>query len=339
MSDIESLSASVSESATKHGEMIMTRKGEYTFAFAANKWKEVPTKSKGTDKSKEYIAMADVFKKRWGNKPINEITDEDVRKFKAFLQSTRKPKRGLDLSAAFWNNWAGVYNAIMNHAAIHLKLIERFPLWEKSKEEERKYYPEPIAISRMRDELLGMGGENPLRADMLMLMFHTQLRNNNCTNLLIEEVAHDLSFIRIPGYKMKNGNTFERPLNEKARDIVRRNIQKGEALQERYKWLDPVRYVFVKDTGGQDEIGKPFSRSGLCNRQWRLARKRAGLPDDFVPHALRHAGASLMRRNGVSLPVIAQLLGHSDLKSTWRYQHVTSAENREASDVTASLEI
>ena len=54
---------------------------------------------------------------------------------------------------------------------------------------------------------------------------------------------------------------------------------------------------------------------------WRRIRKRAGL-DDFRLHDLRHTAASIGVSQGMNLPVIGRLLGHSQASTTQRYAHV-----------------
>ncbi len=54
---------------------------------------------------------------------------------------------------------------------------------------------------------------------------------------------------------------------------------------------------------------------------WTHIREKAGLPDDFVLHSLRHSLASLMALNGASAPEIAQVLGHANLNTSARYIH------------------
>lgn len=59
--------------------------------------------------------------------------------------------------------------------------------------------------------------------------------------------------------------------------------------------------------------------------------KIAKLPENITPHSLRHTYTSLMAESGVELPVIQQLLGHkNDKTTTGIYLHVTSSRKRAA---------
>lgn len=69
----------------------------------------------------------------------------------------------------------------------------------------------------------------------------------------------------------------------------------------------------------------------LINLQkpWRRIRKKAGLNDVRI-HDLRHTFASVAAANGLSLPVIGALLGHSQTQTTARYAHLVGQPLLEA---------
>ena len=53
------------------------------------------------------------------------------------------------------------------------------------------------------------------------------------------------------------------------------------------------------------------------------ARNACGLNADFRPHSLRHSFATHMLQRGVDIRIIQILLGHSSLRSTEIYTHLT----------------
>jgi len=83
--------------------------------------------------------------------------------------------------------------------------------------------------------------------------------------------------------------------------------------------------------------GNPFVICGrsparhLVNleKPWRLIRSRAGL-DDVRIHDLRHSFAAVAAGQGLSLPMIGKLLGHSQPQTTARYAHLAADPVQEA---------
>jgi site-specific recombinase XerD len=53
------------------------------------------------------------------------------------------------------------------------------------------------------------------------------------------------------------------------------------------------------------------------------ARNACGFNADFRPHSLRHSFATHMLQRGVDIRIIQILLGHSSLRSTEIYTHLT----------------
>ena len=62
---------------------------------------------------------------------------------------------------------------------------------------------------------------------------------------------------------------------------------------------------------------------------WRTLRAAAGL-DDVRLHDLRHSSASVAAADGLSLPLIGSLLGHSSVATTARYAHLADDPRQSA---------
>jgi len=76
------------------------------------------------------------------------------------------------------------------------------------------------------------------------------------------------------------------------------------------------------------KTGKPFCSIFMG---WDHARKQAGLPDVRI-HDLRHSFASLLINSGRSLYEVQKLLGHTQVKTTQRYAHLSPETLLDASN-------
>lgn len=120
----------------------------------------------------------------------------------------------------------------------------------------------------------------------------------------------------------KSGQRRDVPLNATARAVLEAVAAKaaGEA-----KHPDPDARVFSTAKGG---------KYGNVERDWRLARVKAGLPTLRL-HDLRHAYASRLVEQGTDLLTVASLLGHGkpeapSLAMVSRYAHLSPQHRREA---------
>ena len=115
---------------------------------------------------------------------------------------------------------------------------------------------------------------------------------------------------RIP--TTKSGKARVVPLSDTAAKLV-------ERLQEKRSG----DYVFANPN-----TRKPYNSFYYS---WHSARKDAGL-DDLRVHDLRHSFASFLVNAGRSLYEVQTLLGHSQIKTTQRYAHLSSDSLRKASN-------
>lgn len=88
--------------------------------------------------------------------------------------------------------------------------------------------------------------------------------------------------------------------------------------------------AFVFPAGGDPKrhyVGTP--------KVWEKVRTAAGLPNVRI-HDLRHTFASFGAAGGLSLPLIAAILGHRDVKTTQQYAHLADSPVKAAADRTAA---
>ena len=150
-------------------------------------------------------------------------------------------------------------------------------------------------------------GSGQQQGEIIRLLLLTGCRKGELVGLKWSEVDGDT--IRLTDSKTGPRTVF---LNCQARAIVDRQPRTGSS------------YVFPSLT----DPSRPRSTELSI---WRKVRCEAGIEDVRI-HDLRHTFASHAAMRGVPLPVLARLLGHSQLRMTLRYAHVGDREIEAAAE-------
>ena len=146
------------------------------------------------------------------------------------------------------------------------------------------------------------------QADIIRLLLLTGCRKNEIVRLRRDEV-------KVDRLELRDSKTGPRTvmLNGQAWDVVKRRM-----AQSTSPWVFPS----VKDSSRAQSHGLPL---------WYAVRREAGIEDARL-HDLRHTVASQAAMNGVPLPLVARLLGHSNVRTTMRYAHVGDREVEAAAE-------
>lgn len=146
---------------------------------------------------------------------------------------------------------------------------------------------------------------------MLLLATRLGLRSSDIAGLMFENLDWDRNIICLTQSKTKK--VVELPL---LTDV-------GEAVINYLKYGRPVsdlQQVFLSACAPYRSINRlvingAVSRTIIASGVDITGRK-------FGPHAMRHTLASQLLRNGTSLPVISETLGHSDTQATMNYLRI-----------------
>ena len=141
----------------------------------------------------------------------------------------------------------------------------------------------------------------------------TGMRRGDQLNLKKERVDFQRNCIWVPNSKA--GRFYPVPMNPEVREIML-GLAK-ENPESEYVFVNPATgrpYVSVKK--GFAEV---CSRAGISNLRW---------------HDLRHTIGARLAEAGCPEATIAELMGHTDPKTTRRYTHGTEAAKRAAVEAT-----
>lgn len=121
--------------------------------------------------------------------------------------------------------------------------------------------------------------------------------------VLLKKSAVDLRAREITLTKTKNGKVRRVPINDALAAVLRYAMGRSDS-----------EHVFVSPKG------TPYAVDSI-SCAFATAVRKAGI-EDLHFHDCRHHFATLLRRSGVGLDVLQQLLGHATLAMTTRYAHV-----------------
>ena len=273
--------------------------------FVEGEWKTArydrlkPSGRKGVDN-----ALKTQLLPNFGTLPLDRITRSRVNRW--FDQYSRSAPGGA-------NYTLDILSRILNHAII-CGHIATNPVRGVRRNPRRKMtrFLSREEIRRLHAVLDACVAERPVyapAADIIRLLLLTGCRRGEILNLQWREVGEDI--LELVDSKTGPRTVF---LSPKAKAVIDRQPRPGSP------------WVFPSPVNRK----KPRSAESV-DRLWRMARKQAGI-EDVRLHDLRHSVASQAVLKGVPLPVVARLLGHSQVSMTLRYAHVAEKEVEAAAE-------
>jgi len=162
----------------------------------------------------------------------------------------------------------------------------------------------PVVLSKEEVKLLIETTSNLKHRTILAVIYSAGLRISELISLKPSDIDPNRKQIRILG----KGNKYRYTLL---------STNTLDMLRTYWRAYRPVMYLFEGHIKGE-----PVSRSTV-QVVFRKAITRAGINKQATIHSLRHSFATHLLENGVNLKIIQSLLGHSSLKTTSIYLHVT----------------
>jgi integrase/recombinase XerD len=146
--------------------------------------------------------------------------------------------------------------------------------------------------------------EKPIYRGCFTLIYAYGLRINEAVTLPVTAVDPKQMVLRVIGKRNKERAL---PLTESILEMLR-DVWKTHQSQ---RWLFPSQRIIT-------HLPDATARSAF-----NKARNECGFDTGFRPHSLRHSFATHMLKQGVDIRLIQILLGHSSIRSTEIYTHLT----------------
>jgi integrase len=198
---------------------------------------------------------------------------------------------------------------------------------ERTPEEKRERYLSPAEIARLADVLATHPERTSAYAVRVLLL--TGARRGETLNSRWQDFDLAAGGWTKPAATTKTAKLHRVPLSAPALALL--TERKAEADRENARrvrdGLPPIEHAFPSLNG------KPLRE---LKHFWSSVRSKAGLPSVRL-HDLRHTYASILASSGPSLPIIGQLLGHTQTATTARYAHLLDDPLRKATETAAAI--
>lgn len=255
--------------------------------------------------------LYDYLKKENFNDDITTITEEDLKRYVAYLNDIGRAPTTISRNIASIKAFFGF---LCDKGIIH----ENYATNLKSPKIVKKT-PEILSIREV-DALLKQPSKNTPKElrdkSMLELLYATGMRVTELITLKIEDVNINLEYVVCHDRKKDR----KIPFTIEAKDAMIAYLNNGRQLLLGENKTSNVLYPNCS--------GKEMSRQGF----WKLIKsygKKAGIKTDLTPHTLRHSFAAHLVENGADLKDVQEMLGHSDISTTQIYMTQTNRRVRE----------
>jgi integrase/recombinase XerD len=170
----------------------------------------------------------------------------------------------------------------------------------------------PTFINNEEFELILKNTPYNFLKEMFTVAYQTGMRLSELCNMKWSWIDIDNKIITLTNgvaFKTKSKKARKIPMSAKVYSIIKNRFDTRVDLND--------DFVFYRYKGMR-------FKEDYITHQFKKAVRNANLKDSIHFHTLRHSFASNLVQKGVSLYVVKELLGHSDLSTTQIYSHLQS---------------
>ncbi len=219
------------------------------------------------------------------------LTKDDIRKYLLF----KIKQQGISESTQ---------NSIINSIKFYYEQVEG---WERLVVRDlrpKKAHKLPGFLDTEAAARLLKASANLKHRCILQLIYSAGLRLSECTGMKVRDIEFRQHVIRVRGGKGKKDR------------IVMLSHKFSQTLEAYLQQYQPDYWLFEGQDGGR------YSNRSVQN-VLKKAVIKAGVDEDTTVHTLRHSFATQLILNGTDIRAVQELLGHSSIKTTTIYTHIT----------------
>lgn len=232
----------------------------------------------------KYCLVVDKFKKAVTNKPINQLTNADILDFKYYLLNVAK--LGNNTLCGYMTKAKTIFNYAVDNDLISSNPFRKL----KIKKEEVEITPlSKDELNAIRQKDFRIKRLNQVR-DCFVFASYTAMAYADLANISRDDIREQSGVHYIQKQRVKTGVQYTIPLNDIALDILKRyDYQLPVLTNQRYN-------SYLKEI------------ADIC-----------GIEKNLTSHLARHTAATLMLNSGISIDVVAKILGHRNTQMTAHY--------------------
>lgn len=239
------------------------------------------------------------------NKPLNQITNKEIEYYKSCrLNEVRQSTCNIDLSTL-----KSVFNIGIKFGwCIHnpVKGISKLRIDQKEK----------LCLSDEEiSKILDISKDNRVMHNIILFGLNMGCRINELLNLQWKDIDIKEGLINIrnkENFKTKTGKIGQIPISKMLYDVIdKMKVENGNVINLNYMEY----YIFA------NRKNKVYSR-GTITHNFKQYIRKAGLPEKFHFHCLRHTFITKCIKKGININYVQALAGHSNLKTTLGYTHI-----------------
>lgn len=250
---------------------------------------EITRKGYRPESIKNYVSCVTKFLYHFEKKDsAKHISEQDIKDFLAQFKEH--------------NTQRGYHSAIKCFYKYEVKQPNKFRFIEYCKRNRKL----PIVLSPDEMQRLIFSCRNLKHKTIICLLYSTGMRVGEVIDLKIRNV--DSSRMVINVLNAKGGKDRQVTLDPLLLQLLR----------EYFKQYRPKEYLF------NGQFGPQYSERSIAQFLQKYA-DLAGIKKRVYPHLIRHTYATHLLENGNDLSIIQKLLGHTNIKTTQIYTHISGA--------------
>lgn len=239
-----------------------------------------------------------IFANRIENKPVNEITKEDITEY----LDSRENDPGVNTKSTV-ETIRSVLRSFFEWLCEE-QIIEENPMLRIKPYKLGKTIAKALTIEEL--ELFRESCITPREKSLTEIMYSTGCRLSEISALNKEDIEWSNRSIKVLGKGNKERVVF---FSARAAIYLKKYFDSRNDTCEALFVTERQEYRRLSNRGIQREIA--------------AIGKRAGINRRTHPHILRHTFATLMLNNGCPMAVLQELLGHDDMSTTQVYAKAT----------------